>query len=357
MKTPVTILTGFLGSGKTTLLTHLVSHVKDRRIAIVVNEFGEIGIDGNLIESSCGCEEGSIIELKNGCVCCTVQEEFLPTMKKLLNAEERFDHILVETSGLALPKPLLKAINWPDLKPLLTVDAVLTVVDTDGLATGEICDRKRVQKQREADEELDHETPIEELFADQLSCADLVVLTKPDLVPCERLGEIKDVLQQRLRPHIRIVEAERGQLAPEIALGLAANAEDDLANRPSHHDDHHHHHHDHEHGHNHDHEHHHHHDHEHDDSINSVALKPGPITQPKRYLKELEALCEAHEIYRIKGFLDIPGKPMRMVIQGVGKRFETYFDRPWKPDEARQSYVVVIGKHVQAALQPIAAAG
>ena len=349
MKTPVTILTGFLGSGKTTLLTHLVTHVKDRRIAIVVNEFGEVGIDGNLIASTCGCEAGSLIELKNGCVCCTVQEEFLPTMKQLLHAAEPFDHILVETSGLALPKPLLKAINWPDLKPLLTVDAVLTVVDADGLATGQICDRERVQKQREADEELDHETPIEALFEDQLSCADLVVLTKPDLVAPARLAEIKATLQQRLRPHIRIVEAERGHLAPAVALGLAANAEDDLAHRPSHHDGHHHHPHDHSHDHDHDHPPH---DHAHDDAIDSVALQPGPIANLKAYLQELAALCAAHEIYRVKGFLDIPGKPMRMVLQGVGKRFETYYDRPWRPDEVRQSYVVVIGAHVKAALQP-----
>ncbi|KAF0096066.1 MAG: cobalamin biosynthesis protein CobW [Puniceicoccaceae bacterium 5H] len=339
MKTPVTIVTGFLGSGKSTLLMNLLTQCKDRRIAVIVNEFGEIGIDGNLIQSTCGCEEGSVMELKNGCVCCTVQEEFLPTMKKLLQDEEPFDHIIVETSGLALPKPLLKAVNWPDLKPLLTVDAVITVVDADGLATGEICDRERVQAQREADESLDHETPIEELFEDQLSCADLVVLTKCDLVEPQRREDVTQMLKARLRPNIRIVEAERGSLPAEIALGVQAGAEDDLTSRRSRHDEHHHHH---------DHDHHHDH-HHHDESIDTVALKPGPIADPKAFEREMQALCDRYEVYRIKGFLDVAGKPMRLVMQGVGKRFESYFDRPWQPDEERQSYVVVIGHELRKA--------
>jgi len=360
MKTPVTVVTGFLGSGKSTLMMNLITKSKDRRIAVVVNEFGEIGIDGNLIKSCCGCEEDSVVELKNGCVCCTVQEEFLPTMRKLLEDEQGFDHIVVETSGLALPKPLLKAINWPDLKPLLTVDSVITVVDADGVATGEICDRDRVQAQREADDSVDHETSIEELFEDQLSCADLVVLTKADLVDEERMNIVKESLKTRVRSGVQVVEAIKGDLAPEIALGLGAAAEDDLDSRHSHHDEHHHH--DHDHDHDHDHGHHHHHDdddehdhhhghghdhHHHDDDIDTVALKPGPIADPQTYVDSLKQLCERLEIYRIKGFLDVPGKAMRMVLQGVGPRFETYYDRPWRADEERISYVVVIGRNIK----------
>lgn len=347
MKTPVTIVTGFLGSGKSTLLMNLIKKSNDRRIAVIVNEFGEIGIDGNLIQSHCGCDEENIIELKNGCVCCTVQEEFLPTMKKLLNDEKPFDHIIVETSGLALPKPLLKAVNWPDLKPLLTVDAVITVVDADGLATGEICDRDRVQAQREADESIDHETPIEELFEDQLTCADLIALTKCDLVaPCKR-DEVIRSLKTRIRPHIKIVEVVKGNLSPQIAMGIGASAENDLIDRPSHHDDHDHHH-DHDDEHPHDH-------HHHDDDIKSISFDPGAITDPAAFMAKLEGLCEEHEIYRIKGFLDVTGKAMRMVIQGVGKRFESYYDRPWKSEEERGSYVVVIGKDLtQSWIQDLA---
>ncbi len=333
MKTPVTIVTGFLGSGKSTLLMNLIAKCRDRRIAVVVNEFGEIGIDGNLIQSACGCDEGSVLELKNGCVCCTVQEEFLPTMKKLLNDEEPFDHIIVEASGLALPKPLLKAINWPDLRALLTVDAVITVVDCDGIATGEICDRDRVQRQREADDSVDHETSIEELFEDQLSCADLVVLTKCDLIDDSIRMKVVNSLQSRLRPHIRMVEVQKGNLAPEVALGIAAGAENDLQNRPSHHDDHHH---------DHDHD-----DHHHDHDIQSIVWHPGPILDTEEYIREMQMLCQEHEIYRIKGFLDVVGKPMRMVLQGVGSRFESYYDRPWQSEEDRKSHVVLIGKQIE----------
>ncbi|MBN2234128.1 MAG: GTP-binding protein, partial [Opitutales bacterium] len=349
-KTPVTVITGFLGSGKSTILMHLLTQCTDRRIAVVVNEFGEIGIDGNLIASCCGCEEGSLIELKNGCVCCTVQEEFLPAMKKLLNDERGFDHIVVETSGLALPKPLLRAVNWPDLKPLITVDAVITVVDADGIATGEICDRDRIQAQRLADDSIDHESSIEELFEDQLACADLVALTKCDLVDNESKAYVISCLRARLRPQIQIAEVTNGALAPEMALGLRSEAENALAHRRSRHEeDHHHHEHDdkeHEHDDNHDHGHHHH----HDDGIDSIALKPGPISDPSAYIDTLRSLAESHVIFRIKGFLDVPGKPMRMVLQGVGSRFETYYDRLWQKDELRQSYVVVIGQGIADAL-------
>ncbi|MBN2068112.1 MAG: cobalamin biosynthesis protein CobW [Opitutales bacterium] len=343
-KTPVTIITGFLGSGKSTLLMHLLTESKSRRIAVIVNEFGEIGIDGNLIKSTCQCDESSLVELKNGCVCCTVQEEFLPTMKKLLQEEVPFDHIVVETSGLALPKPLLKAVNWPDLKPLLTIDSVITVVDADGLATGEICDRDAVQKQREADSNLDHETPIEELFEDQLSCADLVVLTKCDLISAERLQTVYASIRERLRPNVKVIEVERGRLDPDIALGVGAGAEDDLNRRHSKHDEHHHHHHD-DHDHDHDHHahHHHHHDHHHDDSIRTILLDMGTVEDPSHLVEQLRELCRRFEIYRIKGFVSVQGKAMRLVLQGVGMRFETYFDRPWAADEERKTHLVVIG--------------
>lgn len=332
-KIPVTIITGFLGSGKTTLIQNLIKNANGKRIAIIVNEFGELGLDGEILKGSgCGCEEEDIVELSNGCLCCTVQEEFLPTMLQLMERKDKIDHIIVETSGLALPKPLLKAFNWPDLKPQITVDAVITVVDSVGQATGEICDRDKIQSQRLADENLDHESSIEELFEDQLACADLVVMTKQDLIGEEEFLEVKKVIENRTRANVKILAAVKGDISAEVLLGVDAKAEEDIDNRPSHHEAHHHH----------DHEH----DHEHDESVNSIVINIQAEHTPQSLVKALQELVNEEEIYRIKGFIDVPGKPMRMVIQGVASRFETYFDRKWKPEEKRTTSLVVIGEHL-----------
>lgn len=325
-KIPVTIITGFLGSGKTTLIRNLISNANGRRLAVIVNEFGEAGIDGEILKSCCPDEE-NIVELNNGCICCTVQEEFLPVMLQLMERKEDIDHIIIETSGLALPKPLLHAFNWPDLKPQITVDSVITVVDAVGQATGEICDRERVQKQRLADDSLDHETPIEELFEDQLSCADLIIMTKKDLVEEERFEEIKEIVAQKLRPNVKILSATNGNLLIEALIGINAEAENDLASRHSHHEE------DHAHG----------IEHEHDDHIDSVVVEVTAPHTPETLVAALKTLVEEFEIYRIKGFIKVENKPMRMVLQGVGARFESYFDRKWKEEETPKTKLVLIG--------------
>lgn len=337
-KIPVTVITGFLGSGKTTLVHHLLQNPNGKRIAVIVNEFGETGVDGEIIKASCECPEEDLVELSNGCLCCTVQEEFLPTMLKLMERKDTIDHIVIETSGLALPKPLVKAVNWPDLKPHLTVDAVVTVVDAVGIATGEICDREKVKAQREADDSLDHETPIEELFEDQLNCADMVLITKKDLVTTEKLEEIREIIGGRVRTsQVKIMPIENGKIATEVLLGLNSQSEDDIENRLTHHDHHHL-----EHGHDHPH------DHDHDDSIQSVAINITASHTPDTLQQALDQLVKAHNIYRIKGFIDVPGKPMRMIIQGVGDRFNKYFDRRWQANETRQTRLVIIGEDVEA---------
>lgn len=333
-KLPITILTGFLGSGKTTILHHLLKNPGNRKIAVIMNEFGEVGVDGDLLKSSdCGCDEESLIELNNGCLCCTVQEEFLPTLQQMVEKKDQLDHIVIETSGLALPQPLIRAINWPDLKPHFTIDAVVTVVDAVGQATGEICDREKVRQQREADELLNHETPIEELFEDQLNAADLVVLTKKDLVEEPTYEEIQQIITQQLRNEaIKIVPAVKGNLQPDVLLGLEMAAEEDLTNRRSHHEaahesgeDHHH----------------------HDEGFQSIVLE---INQPhtlEQLQDVLHQLVQHVEIYRIKGFINVPNKPMRLVIQGVGNRFDRHFDRPWRTDEVRKTQLVIIGNHIE----------
>ena len=331
-KTPITIVTGFLGVGKTTLVHNMLKNAGGKRIAVLVNEFGEIDVDGQLINAgSENEEERNLIELPNGCLCCTVQEEFLPTMSKLMERKEDIDHIVIETSGLAMPKPLVKAVNWPDLKPHVTIDAVITVVDAVGLATGEICNRERVQAQRLADESLDHETPIEELFLDQLTCADLVLVSKTDLIKDEEaLAEINRVIKDKARENTKIVPVQNGRVESEILLGIGASAEDDLDNRHSIHEKHH------EHGHH----------HHHNDDIVTLVREEEQTANIKDLVKELTALVKAHEIYRIKGFINIPGKPMRMVLQGVGTRFDYYFDRKWKEGEDRKTKLVIIGKEL-----------
>lgn len=325
-KIPVTIITGFLGSGKTTLIRNLIQNANGRRLAIIVNEFGEMGIDGEILKSCCTNEE-DILELSNGCLCCTVQDEFLPTMIKLMERKDTIDHIIIETSGLALPKPLLHAFNWPELKPQITVDAVITIVDAVGQATGEICNRERVQVQRLADDSLDHETPIEELFEDQLSCADLVVMTKMDLIEEAKLEEVKIIIANKIRPNVKMVFASNGVIATDILLGINAAAENDLEGRHSHHEE------DHASG----------MEHEHDDHIDSVVVDIDATHTPESLIAALKILITEYEIYRIKGFINIENKPMRMVLQGVSNRFEHYFDRKWKENETRKTSLVIIG--------------
>ncbi len=329
-KIPITVITGFLGSGKTTIVRNLLEQAAGRRITVIVNEFGDVGIDGEIIRSSCGCEEGKIVELSNGCLCCTVQEEFLPTMRKLVERKKDIDHIVIETSGLALPKPLVRAVNWPDLKPHFSVDSVIAVVDADGIATGEICDRKRVQSQREADDSLDHETPIEELFTDQVSCADMVVLNKSDLVSQRKLREIGDVLKAEMKKGAAVVPAQMGEVSAEVLLGVGAAAEDDLDSRHSAHEE------QHENG----------VDHEHDEEIDSVVVEIKSELSPQDLVAALRQTVREYEIYRIKGFMKVADKPMRMLIQGVGERFDWYFDRSWGENETAATRLVFIGRNL-----------
>ncbi|NME69586.1 cobalamin biosynthesis protein CobW [Flammeovirga aprica] len=338
-KVPITIVTGFLGVGKTTLVHQMLKNANGKRIALIVNEFGEVGVDGEIIKAGCGDEECNLIELSDGCICCTVQEEFLPAMLELIERKDDIDHIVIETSGLAMPKPLLRAVNWPDLKPHITIDSVITVVDAVGVATGEFCDRQRVQEQRLADDSLDHETPIEELFLDQLTCADLVLVSKRDLVDDAKFEEISSFVQQKIRSNTKIIPVVNGEVSNELLLGIEASAEDDLENRHSIHEEHH------DHGHDHDHEHH----HDHDDSLTTELLQYSETTDIKQLVKDLTKLVKENEIYRIKGFVNIPNKPMRMILQGVGDRFDYYFDRPWKEGETRKTHLVVIGKDLKLA--------
>jgi cobalamin biosynthesis protein CobW len=336
-KIPVTVITGFLGSGKTTLIRHLLQNNQGRRIAVLVNEFGELGIDGDLLRSCGICPEeesdaktsSNIVELTNGCLCCTVQEEFLPTMVELLKRRDSIDCILIETSGLALPKPLIQAFRWPEIRNAATVDGVIAVVDCDAVASGQLVgDLDALEAQRQADPNLDHETPIEELFEDQLACADLVVLNKIDGVDDRAQAKVRNFIQAELPRTVKMVTCDRGQLSPDLLLGFKAAVEDDLKNRPSHHDREE--------------------EHNHDDEISSAHVVLERTFDPHALQKQLLELVGQQEIYRIKGFVSVAAKPMRLVLQGVGQRFDQFYDRPWSVDEVRATKLVFIGRSLDA---------
>lgn len=324
---PATIITGFLGAGKTTLVRHLLANAGGRRIAVIVNEFGSLGIDGALL-AGCGipgCDEDSIVELSNGCLCCTVADEFLPAMEALMDRPNPPEHIVIETSGLALPKPLLKAFSWPAIRSRATVDGVIAVVDGPAVAAGRFADDpEAVAAQMAADPSLDHDNPLAEVYEDQLNAADLVLLNKTDLLDEADLARVTAAVADALSRAVRVVPAREGRVHLSVLLGLEAQAEDDLAGRPSHHDavD----------G-----------AHEHDD-WESFVVDIGEQSAPEPLVARLRAAAEAHDVLRMKGFVSIAGKPLRLVVQGVGSRFRHEYDRAWMPDEARGGAIVVIGR-------------
>jgi len=325
-KIPVTIVTGFLGAGKTTLIRHVLENARGRRLALIINEFGDVGVDGTILKS-CGidtCPEENIVELANGCLCCTVADDFIPAIEALLARSLRPEHIIIETSGLALPKPLVKAFDWPDIRTRLTVDGVIAVVDGAAVADGRFAaDPAKLAAQRAADSAIDHDNPLEEVYEDQLLCADLVVLNKADLLPPETARRVSADIRATVPRAVKLIEAREGRIDPSILLGLAATVEDALAQRPSHHDA--------EAG------------HDHDDFESFVVDIPA-TSDPAGLLTRLAAVAERFDVLRMKGFIEVSGKPMRLLVQGVGRRFRQQFDRPWAEGGERHSRLVVIGE-------------
>jgi cobalamin biosynthesis protein CobW len=325
-KVPCTIVTGFLGAGKTTLVRNVLQNNGGRRLAVIVNEFGDVGVDGEILKG-CGdefCPEDRIVELSNGCLCCTVADEFVPALRALLDRENPPEHIVIETSGLALPKPLVQAFNWPEIAARVTVDGVVAVIDGAAVAQGRFADDpEAVAKQRAEDSSLDHDNPLEEVYEDQLLCADLVVLNKTDLMSEAERRDVTGQIKATISRAVKVVETEGGRIDTSVLLGLGAAAENDLAARPSHHDA--------EGG------------HDHEDFETFIVDIP-QLTNPEALAKRLAEIAQVHDVLRVKGFADVAGKPMRLLIQGVGQRIQSHFDRPWRADEARQGRLVVIGE-------------
>jgi cobalamin biosynthesis protein CobW len=344
-KIPATIVTGFLGSGKTTLLSNVLKQAAGKRIAVIVNEFGELDIDADLLRScplDCDDEaaslaegENGIYELANGCICCTVEEEFLPVMKQLVERRDDIDHILIETSGLALPKPLVQAFNWPESKQYCTVEAVITVIDGPAVAAGRFAnDEEKVQLQRLADDSLDHDPSLQELLDEQLSAADLVVVSKNDLLSDAQREQVKSIVEDKVPSAVKTTYISNGEVALNVLMGIEAAAEDRINHVHTHHDHHH------EHGEHHEHAH---------DHFDSYVIRVGEVDADKIQAVVTD-LIASHTIYRAKGFAAIINKPMRQVLQGVGQRLDAHFDRLWADDEIRQTQLVVIGKNLDEAV-------
>jgi cobalamin biosynthesis protein CobW len=325
-KIPVTVITGFLGAGKTTLIRHLMTNANGRKLAVLVNEFGSEGVDGEILKScaDANCPAENIVELANGCICCTVADDFIPTMQTLLARKVRPDHILIETSGLALPKPLLKAFDWPEIRSRITVDGVIALADAEAVAAGRFAPNPAaVEAQRAADGSIDHETPLSEVFEDQISCADIVLLTKADLAGEAGLAAARRVIAAEAPRPVPVLGVIDGAIDPQVILGLNAAAEDDVAARPSHHDGEE--------------------DHEHDDFA-SVVVELPEIVDVDALLASVGRLAREQNVLRAKGFLAVKGKPLRLLVQSVGERVRHQFDRPWGTSP-RRSKLVVIGEH------------
>lgn len=326
---PVTVITGFLGAGKTTLVRHLLAHAGGKRIALIINEFGEMGVDREIL-AGCGdetCRPEDMIELANGCICCTVADEFIPTLTTLLARPDRPDHIVIETSGLALPQPLLRAFNWPEIKADVTIDGVVTVADAAALADGRFAqDEPALEEARRADSMIDHETPLGELFADQLTAADLVILNKTDLIDDATADRVEHGVRTHIRPGTGLIRARNGHVDAAALLGLGLATEDQLAGRESLHEL--------EHGGE---------GHEHDD-FDSFAIRLDATPGKDALLSAIQKAISVHDILRLKGFAALPGSTARLAIQAVGPRVSAYFDRPFAPGEAPETAFVVIGQ-------------
>lgn len=322
-KTPVTIVTGFLGAGKTTLIRHLLRNPGGRRLAVLVNEFGDVGVDGDLIRACAGanCPEANIVELTNGCICCTVADEFIPSIERLMALDPAPDHIVIETSGLALPKPLLKAFDWPDLRSRITIDGVVAVADAEAVAAGLFAPAP-ARPGNTAEAGADHETPLSEVFEDQIACADLVLLSKADLAGAAGLEAAKAVIAAEAPRPLPMLPLTEGMIDARLVLGINAAAEDGLDARPSHHDGEE--------------------DHDHDDFDTLVVDLP-EVEDPQALAAKVAALAGAQRILRVKGHVAVAGKPMRLLVQAVGARVRHQFDRPWG-GRPRQGRLVVIAE-------------
>lgn len=302
---PVTVLTGYLGAGKTTLLNHILTYEHGKKVAVIINEFGEIGIDNQLVIDA----DEEIFEMNNGCICCTVRGDLLRIIGNLMKRRHKFDHLIIETTGVADPAPVIQTFFVDDdLRDKVSLDAVVTVVDT-----------KHISQHWEASE-----------AQEQIAFADVILLNKIDLVTTQELEELEQKIRG-MNAIAKIYRTQNSELDMNAILGVQAfNLENALEIDPHFLESHHH--------------------HNHNEEIGSIALtETKPIDEPK--LQEwLGNLLQAQgsDIFRLKGIVNVAGEENRFVFQGVHMMLEGISDRPWKPEEIRKSDLVFIGRNLDA---------
>ncbi len=302
---PVIVVSGFLGSGKTTFLKYLIEKT-NKKFGLIINEFGDIGIDGDLLKNCSGCNEDSsdsIIELNNGCLCCTVQDDFIPSIQTLLKKNIDLDAIIIETSGLALPIPLLKALSWPEIKTSIYLDFVISTVNGESMINGlPINDLCSINTQYKDIKKIDHFSSIEELFEEQLEVSDIVLISRSDLISEKQFNLIKKGLQKRIKPNVPIIKSFNGETNLEFILDSSIkknNYQEILTDE---------------------------HDHSHA-KIFSDFIKTSYFLEKNQFEFEMSQILENLNILRIKGRVWIPQKKLPLQVQIVGRKINTWYEK------------------------------
>jgi len=302
---PVIVVSGFLGSGKTTFLKYLIEKT-NKKFGLLINEFGDIGIDGDLLKNCSNCNEDSsesIIELNNGCLCCTVQDDFIPSIQTLLKTNKDLDAIIIETSGLALPIPLLKALNWPEIRTSIYLDFVISMVNGDSMINGSpINDLYSINSQYKDIKKIDHISSIEELFKEQLEVSDIVLISRSDLISEKQFNLIKRDLQRKVKPNVPILKSFNGETNLSLILDSnikKINYQEILTNE---------------------------HDHSHA-NIFSDFLKTDYFLEKNQFELEMSQILKVINILRIKGRVWIPKKKLPLQVQIVGRKINTWYEK------------------------------
>ncbi len=323
-KIPVIVVSGFLGSGKTTFLRYLLKE-SNKKFGLIINEFGDVGIDGDLIKSCDKCDESEddcVIELNNGCLCCTVQDDFVPSIKALFEFNPPIESIIIETSGLALPIPLIQALNWPEIRSSIYLDVVVGIVNGESMLNGSpINDLNKITKQYSETDKIDHNATIDELFEEQLEVSDIVLVSRSDILNDDQFDVVKHKIQGSLNSSVPVLKSKNGKIDLNYLFDFnfkKENYKEFLTEG---------------------------HDHNHVELV-SDSIKLNYFLEKNDFEKEMSKILDELNILRIKGRIWIPNKSLPLQIQIVGKKINTWFeeapDNCWRPNDNAGLELVII---------------